>query len=94
MAMQHASGYSPDMADEELTEAISLRISKEDRTILDELAKRFPMKPLSIARVAIRLGMEELLKNPSSIFLDPAKRDAAEWKQVIDAKRAERRSKR
>ena len=56
------------MPDEELTEAISLRISKGDRALLQSLAQRLPIKSLAIARIAMRLGLVELTKNPAAIL--------------------------
>jgi hypothetical protein len=56
------------MADEDLDEVISLRISRDDRAMLDRLAKRVPIKPLTIARIAMRLGLAELDRNPAAFF--------------------------
>jgi hypothetical protein len=63
------AAYDVGMTDEELTEAISLRITTEDRALLDALAARLPMKALSIARVALRLGLKELTVNPTALFV-------------------------
>lgn len=57
-----------EMADEELTEAISLRLSKDDMELLKELAARMPIKKLTIARAAMRLGLAEIAKNPAALF--------------------------
>jgi len=58
-----------DMADEELTKAISLRLSEEDTALLEALAARTPMmKKLAIARQALRLGLAEIQRDPSALF--------------------------
>lgn len=58
-----------EMADEELTEAISLRLSEADKKLLEELAARTPMmKKLAIARQALRLGLAEIDRDSSALF--------------------------
>ncbi len=60
--------YAPRVAEEDLSEAISLRVTPEDRETLDSLAARFPLKAMTIARIALRLGMSEIAKNPAALF--------------------------
>ena len=60
--------YAALKSDEDLSEAISLRISKADRELLDALAERLPIKALSIARIALRIGLAEIDRDPSRIF--------------------------
>ena len=62
------AAYDVGMTDEELTEAISLRITKEDRAMLDALAAGLPLKALSIARIALRHGLKEFTRNPALVF--------------------------
>jgi hypothetical protein len=51
---------------DKLTEVVSLRLSDEDRRRLDAVAAKVPIVPrLTIARVALRMGLEEIGKNPS-----------------------------
>jgi hypothetical protein len=45
-----------------------MRISDDDESKLDALASRLPMKKRTIARMALRLGLAELAKNPAAIF--------------------------
>lgn len=58
-----------EMADEELTESISLRLSEADTKLLEDLASRFSMmKKLVIARHALRLGLAQISKDPSLLL--------------------------
>lgn len=59
--------YDQDVA-EELDKVISLRLSKDDFSSLDTLSKRLPLKKLTIARIALRLGLKEIEKNPAVLF--------------------------
>ena len=60
------------MADE-LSEMISLRLSAEDKARLDALSERLPaMKPLSIARMALRLGLDVIEKDPLALLTGTA----------------------
>jgi hypothetical protein len=67
MTNRRRADYDAVVADE-LNKAISLRLSDEDVALLDMLSKRFPMKKLTIARIALRLGLTELDRNPAAIF--------------------------
>ena len=49
----------------ELTELISMRLSEDDANRLAKLAERVPIPKLSIARLAMRIGLEVLEKNPA-----------------------------
>lgn len=60
--------YVARVADEDLSEAISLRVTPDDRQALDALAARFPLKAMTIARIALRLGLAEVARNPSVLF--------------------------
>lgn len=55
----------------QLTEVISMRLSPEDKAKLDELAERMPIKRLTIARVAMRIGLEAIAKDPSVLLSVP-----------------------
>lgn len=65
--------YIEHMPDDQLTEALYLRISAEDRALLKSLGAKLPMKEATIARSALRIGLAELDRDPSRIVLRPAK---------------------
>jgi hypothetical protein len=47
----------------ELTEVLSLRLSKEDKKLLERVAAKMPAATrLAVARVAMKLGLEQLDK--------------------------------
>jgi hypothetical protein len=56
------------MADETLDETFVLRMTKADRHLLDTLAERLPLKATQIARIALRIGLAEIDRDPSRIF--------------------------
>jgi hypothetical protein len=56
------------MSDDGLTEAIYVRISEDDRKLLDDLSERLPLKMSAIARIALRIGLAEIDKDPARIF--------------------------
>ena len=62
--------YDQDVA-EELDKVISLRLSAEDMSALDALSKRLPLKKLTLARIALRLGLKEIERNPAALFSAP-----------------------
>ncbi|MGH7439849.1 MAG: hypothetical protein ACRENE_29525 [Polyangiaceae bacterium] len=64
------------MSDDGLTEAIYVRISQEDRRLLDDLAGRLPLKMSAIARIALRIGIIEISKDPARIFAAGAPKKA------------------
>lgn len=66
--MGAAIDYARVMSDEELSDAIYVRISKSDRATLEALASRMPLKVAGIARVALRLGLAAIEKDPAVIF--------------------------
>lgn len=66
--MGAAIDYARLMSDEGLTEAIYVRLSKSDRESLKDLASRLPLKEAAIARIALRLGLAEIEKDPGRIF--------------------------
>ncbi len=66
--MGAAIDYARVMSDEGLTEAIYVRISKSDREALQDLAARLPLKEAAIARIALRIGLAEIEKDPARIF--------------------------
>ena len=50
----------------ELTDVISMRLAPEDRNLLDSVAKLIPVIPrLTLARIAMRLGLEEIRQHPA-----------------------------
>ncbi len=54
-----------------LTKVISMRLTEEDKGKLDRLAGQIPIPPLTIARVALRLGLDVLLDDPTKILAKP-----------------------
>ena len=60
------------MAEELLEELISLRLSVADKQLLDRLAERLPLKSRAIARIAMRIGLIEIDRDPSRIFSETA----------------------
>lgn len=60
--------YSRAMAKETLGETLFMRITKADKELLDRVAERFPMNTSQIARIALRVGLGEIEKDPSRIF--------------------------
>lgn len=77
--------YAAEMADEDLDVAISLRITKEDKAALDALAAKYPLKALTIARIAVRLGIAEIRGNPGALFMGPQLKTAEEQELEADA---------
>lgn len=51
-------------AKKELDAMISIRISKADVKAMKRLADVLPMKPITIARIALRLGLVALEEDP------------------------------
>lgn len=51
-----------------LTDAISLRLSPEDSDELDAVCEKIPMPRLTVARIAMRLGLAELRENPARVL--------------------------
>ena len=66
--MSAAIDYARIMSDDGLTEELTMRISKADRGLLDTLASRLPLKMRAIARIALRIGLAEIDKDPARIF--------------------------
>jgi hypothetical protein len=66
--MRTAIDYAALMSDDELSEGLFLRISEADKGLLDSLAARLPLKAAAIARIALRLGLAEIEKDPARIF--------------------------
>lgn len=66
--MRTAVDYARFMSDEALDETLFVRITKDDRALLDSLASRLPLKASAIARIALRLGLAEIEKDPAKIF--------------------------
>lgn len=61
----------------ELTEVISMRLSPEDRQLLDDVGALIPIVPrLTLARVALRLGLEVIRKNPAQALTPTMRRQA------------------
>jgi hypothetical protein len=74
--MRSAIDYRALMSDDELSEGLFLRISKADKEQLDAMAERLPLKAAAIARIALRIGLQAIEKDPGAIFAagKPAKR--------------------
>ena len=66
--MRTALNYDRVMADDALDETFVLRMTKGDRALLDALAGRLPLKTTQIARLALRIGLQVIEKDPSAIF--------------------------
>lgn len=56
------------MPNEDLDEMISIRVSKDDVEAMKRLADRLPIKPITIARIALRLGLDALTRDPGKVF--------------------------
>ena len=55
-----------------LTEVITLRLAPADRDALDAVARTIPDVPtLTIARIALRLGLRRLAEDPKRIVGQP-----------------------
>lgn len=55
-------------ADDELDAMISIRVSKKDVTAMRRLSERLPIKPITIARIALRIGLDTLADDPARMF--------------------------
>jgi hypothetical protein len=66
--MRAAIHYDRIMADDALDETFVLRMTKGDRALLDALAARLPLKTTQIARLALRIGLQMIERDPSAIF--------------------------
>lgn len=64
--------YAAVMADDGLTKSLFIRISEADEAQLDALAARLPLKAAAIARIALRIGLAEIERDPARIFAAPA----------------------
>lgn len=60
-----------------LTDLISMRLSPEDIEALDAMCAKIPMPRLSIARLAMRIGLAELKANPARILGSVSRRQRA-----------------
>jgi len=54
--------------DERLDRQITMRIASSDQDRLDRLADHVPFKPSQIARACLRLGLSELLEDPTRLL--------------------------
>jgi hypothetical protein len=57
-----------------LTDLISMRLSPEDSEELDAVCERIPMPRLTVARIAMQLGLAELRDNPARVLEGESKR--------------------
>lgn len=55
---------------EDLSEMISIRLSKGDVAALAKLEKILPLKRITIARTALRLGIDALIEEPARLLGD------------------------
>ncbi|HEX2870015.1 MAG TPA: hypothetical protein VHP33_02140 [Polyangiaceae bacterium] len=61
----------------ELTDMISMRLSPEDRQLLETVGGLVPVVPkLTLARIALRIGLEVIRKNPAQALATPSRRQA------------------
>lgn len=59
----------------DLTDVISMRLSSEDRQLLENVSALVPVVPrLTLARLALRLGLEVIRKNPAQALAFPVRR--------------------
>jgi hypothetical protein len=59
----------------ELTDMISMRLSPEDGQLLDSVAALVPVVPrLTLARVALRIGLEQIRQNPARALAPQGRR--------------------
>lgn len=59
----------------ELTDVISMRLSSDDRQLLDSVSSLVPVIPrLTLARLALRIGLEAIRQNPARALAPPARR--------------------
>lgn len=66
--MRAALNYARLMTDEALDKTFVLRMTKADREQLDAVAARLSLNATHIARIALRLGLAEIDKDPTRIF--------------------------
>jgi len=53
----------------DLTDIISMRLSPEDGRLLDSIAALVPVVPrLTLARIALRIGLEAIRQNPARVL--------------------------
>jgi hypothetical protein len=57
-----------------LTDLISMRLTPEDSEELDAVCEQMPIPRLTVARIALRLGLAELRKNPARVLEGKTKR--------------------
>ncbi len=56
----------------ELTDILSMRLSAEDSHLLDSVAQLVPVIPrLTLARLALRIGLETIRQNPARALAVP-----------------------
>lgn len=61
----------------ELTDVISMRLSHDDRRLLDGVSALVPVVPrLTLARIAMRIGLEVIKENPAKALASNGKRTA------------------
>lgn len=56
------------MSDEALEETLFIRVTSEDKQQLEDLAARLPLKAAAIARIALRIGLAEIDKDPAKVL--------------------------
>ena len=81
--MRVAIDYSRLMTDDVLSATFVLRMSKADREQLARVAERLPLKAAAVARIALRIGLAEIERDPACIF-------AAKAPEPKPAKKAKR----
>jgi hypothetical protein len=61
----------------ELTNIMSMRLSPEDGELLDAVAALVPVVPrLTLARIALRIGLEAIRQNPARALTPSGRRQA------------------
>jgi hypothetical protein len=59
----------------ELTDVISMRLSADDRQLLDAVSALVPVIPrLTLARLALRIGLEAIRQNPARALAPQARK--------------------
>ena len=60
------SGIVRKGSNQELTEVMSMRLSVDDRKLLETVSAMVPVLPtLTLARVALRIGLETIRRDPA-----------------------------
>ena len=56
------------MKGEGFTKSICVRISEAERRAMDELAERLSLKAMTVARLAMRIGLKAIEEDPTCLL--------------------------